>query len=292
MTTERLYEFLILAQTLSYSKAAKKLFVTEATLSRHVKEMEESFGIALLDRSTHGVHLTEAGKILTNGAKDILRQYDASNSRLQIEDVQATGEIALACSKTALSQTFLSFIRSFAEKYPQINLQVQVTDSENPPIGSLDFTFSPFEYPNLTGNIFSRVIFTDAAFLAVPNGHRLMYEGQVELSELKDETLIVPFGDELLCSFAANRQLAERYAGNKLKTLKTANVETALLLVNMGKGVSIIPQYLAENAVMNPKIIGIATKGCKFEVLEYWNQTKENPAAKLFHEELESYLRK
>jgi DNA-binding transcriptional LysR family regulator len=167
-----------------------------------------------------------------------------------------------------------------------------VTDSENPPIGSLDFTFSPFEYPNLTGNIFSRVIFTDAAFLAVPNGHRLMYEGQVELSELKDETLIVPFGDELLCSFAANRQLAERYAGNKLKTLKTANVETALLLVNMGKGVSIIPQYLAENAVMNPKIIGIATKGCKFEVLEYWNQTKENPAAKLFHEELESYLRK
>jgi hypothetical protein len=60
----------------------------------------------------------------------------------------------------------------------------------------------------------------------------------------------------------------------------------------MGKGVSIIPQYLAENAVMNPKIIGIATKDCKFEVLEYWNQTKENPAAKLFHEELESYLRK
>ncbi len=292
MTTERLYEFLILAQTLSYSKAAKKLFVTEATLSRHVAEMEKSFGITLLDRNTHKVHLTEAGKLLMHGAKEILQQYDTSNSRLQKTDVKASGTISIACSPTALSQTFLSFIRFFSEKYQQIDLQVQVTNSETIPVGAVDFAFSPFDYPALSGNISSQVIFTDPAFLAVPNGHKLMYEGQIELSALYEETLIVPYGEELLCSFATNRQLAQRYTGNKLKTIKTTNVETALLLVKLGKGVSIIPQYLAENATMDPKIIGITTPGCKFEIFEYWDKTRNNQTAKLFEEELESYRHK
>ena len=288
MNTERLYEFLILAQTLSYSKAAKKLFVTEATLSRHVGEMEKSFGIALLARNTHKVHLTQAGRLLMHGAKEILQQYEASNSRLQLADVKASGIVSIACSPTALNQTLLSFIRFFSAKYRQINLQVQVTNSETIPVGSVDFAFSPFDYPALSGNISSKVIFTDPAFLAVPNGHRLMYEGQIELSALREETLIVPYSEELLCSFATNRQLAQRYTGNKLKTLKTENVETALLLVKIGKGVSIIPQYLAENATMNPKIIGITTPGCKFEIFEYWDQTRNNQTAKLFAEELES----
>lgn len=290
MTTERLYEFLILAQTLSYSKAAKKLFVTQATLSRHVIEMEQTLGISLLDRTTHGVRLTEAGKVLMHSAADILRQSDAANARLRLADVQAAGTVAVACSEAALCHSFLSFVHLFSEKYREIDLKVSLTNTAAPPVGSVDFAFSPFEYPSLASSISSRVAFTDAAYLAVPDGHRLLYERQTTLSALKGETLIVPYGDELLCSFAANRQLAERCVGNKLNILKTDNAKTALLLVNLGKGVAIVPQYLTENAVVAAKIIGIVNPECKFEVFEYWDENRNNPAARLFHEELESFM--
>ena len=290
METERLYEFLILAQTLNYSRAAQKLFVTQATLSRHIIEMEKSLGISLFTRSTHGVCLTEAGKVLMHSAADILSQYESANSRLQLADVQTAGTVSAVCSEAALCGNLIAFFDHFSDKYPEIELQIRISGAAAPPAGSVDFAFSPFEYPALEGIISSRPLFTDAAYLALPMGHRLLYERQVELSALRGETLIVPYGDELLCSFAANRQLAERATGNRLTILKTENSKTAILLVRLGKGVCIVPQYLTKDGLMETKIIGISTPGCRFEVFEYWDERRENPAACLFHEELESFL--
>ncbi|NLV98188.1 MAG: LysR family transcriptional regulator [Clostridiaceae bacterium] len=293
MTTERLYEFLILSQTLSFSKAAKKLFMSQSTLSRHITELERELDIELLTRTTQSVCLTEAGKLLMRSASDILHQFDTANSRLHISGIQASGCVSVLCADTAVCPSLNDFLHLFSEKYSEISLQIEITSMpEAPAPGAVDFVFTPFEYGAIAAKNVPMLVFTEAAYLAIPVNHRLLGGRQIELSELSGETLIVPFGNEVLCSFASNRQLAERYTNNQLDILHTTNIKTALLLVSLGRGVSIIPQYLAKNSVCDTKIVGITTKECKFEIFEYWDEARDNPAAKLFQEELINYIKR
>ena len=64
MNTDRLYEFLTLAQTLNYSKAVETLFISQSVLSKHIKDLEKELDVELFIRNTHSVTLTNAGQIL------------------------------------------------------------------------------------------------------------------------------------------------------------------------------------------------------------------------------------
>ena len=61
-------EFITLAETLNFTKAAEKSCITQPVLSRHIKELEDFFGTPLFLRDTHGVKLTSAGELLLSEA--------------------------------------------------------------------------------------------------------------------------------------------------------------------------------------------------------------------------------
>ena len=64
MELRQLRYFIKVAETLSFSEAAKALFVTQSTLSQQIKQLEHDLDTLLLERSSHGVTLTEAGSEL------------------------------------------------------------------------------------------------------------------------------------------------------------------------------------------------------------------------------------
>lgn len=64
MELRQLRYFIKVAETLSFSEAAKALFVTQSTLSQQIKQLEYDLDTLLLERSSHGVTLTEAGREL------------------------------------------------------------------------------------------------------------------------------------------------------------------------------------------------------------------------------------
>ncbi len=72
MKLHHIREFLVLSQYKNYNVAAKHLFMSQPTLSRHIKEMEEELGVSLFDRSTRRVELTECGVFLVPYAKRIV----------------------------------------------------------------------------------------------------------------------------------------------------------------------------------------------------------------------------
>lgn len=73
MNTERLYEFLVLSHVLNYTRAAKALYISQPILTRHIQALEAELVVPLFRRTTHGVTLTEAGRLLSNQAKACLR---------------------------------------------------------------------------------------------------------------------------------------------------------------------------------------------------------------------------
>lgn len=86
MKTEYLYEFSVLAQTLSFSRAAQALFLSQSTLSKHIQRMEEELGAQLLVHSTHAVSLTEAGRLLARQADGIIRRCSRAQRQLRRGD--------------------------------------------------------------------------------------------------------------------------------------------------------------------------------------------------------------
>ena len=64
----------------SVNKAAEKLYLDQPNLSRAIKDLESSLGVALFERSTRGMKLTQDGEIFLKYAKTILAQVDRGKS--------------------------------------------------------------------------------------------------------------------------------------------------------------------------------------------------------------------
>ncbi len=69
-------EFLTLSELKNFNSASEKLFLSQPTLSRHIKELEEELGVTLFNRSTRRVELTDAGQYFLPFAKLIVNAED------------------------------------------------------------------------------------------------------------------------------------------------------------------------------------------------------------------------
>jgi DNA-binding MarR family transcriptional regulator len=69
-------ELIVLADLLSFSKAAERLYITQSTLSKHVAAAEREAGFRIFDRTTSHVALTEAGRIYIDYLRQVVDRYD------------------------------------------------------------------------------------------------------------------------------------------------------------------------------------------------------------------------
>lgn len=76
MELRQLSGFVAVAEERNFCRAAGRLYVSQPALSRMVKKLEAALGVALFDRSTHHVELTEAGRVLLGRARDVLAHID------------------------------------------------------------------------------------------------------------------------------------------------------------------------------------------------------------------------
>lgn len=82
METSILNEFLTLEETNSFSKAARQMQISQATLSRHIRQLEDSYGVPLFERTTQKMKLTPYGEALVVYAKNILENEHSLNAIL------------------------------------------------------------------------------------------------------------------------------------------------------------------------------------------------------------------
>jgi DNA-binding transcriptional LysR family regulator len=285
MTTERLYEFLVLAQTLNYGKAARKLYITQSVLSRHIGDLEAEVGNTLLERDSHKVSLTQAGRLLARRAAELTRQYDEAVSTLRLSDVKASGIVRISCTSTVVCGHLSGYLRSFAQRYPDIRLELDVTDECSPfDPESCDVRFTPFEASAEGWQC--KTAYSDPALLVLRPEHRLIQNHQVELRELIGETVFVPYPNDLFSSYTYNRQLIDRATANRAGITKVASAEHALLEVSLNRGVALLPRHLVRQGYGELMLVSIATPGVRFNTLAYLRSEAPNPAAKLFYDEL------
>jgi len=127
--------FAKVAESGSFSAAAKALTMPKATVSRRVARLEEALGIRLLQRTTRKVELSAAGRQYYETAASALSKLDGA--RRTVATVQATPSGTLrATAPVAFGTTFLvKWIAEFLAEYPDVDLELMLTDERVDLIG-------------------------------------------------------------------------------------------------------------------------------------------------------------
>lgn len=143
--------FLAVAREQSFSTAAERLFLSQPTLSRQLKELEEELGKPLLIRSNKGVTLTEEGMILRKRAEEIVELMDKTEQEVRQSNENISGTIYIGAGETYAIKLIADTANKLKPDYPDIHYSFFSGDGtdviEKLDKGLIDFgiIFQPFD---------------------------------------------------------------------------------------------------------------------------------------------------
>ncbi len=129
MNFNQIESFVKIAETGSFSRAAKELFVTQPTVSAHIQALEKAYGVKLFARTTKEVLLTEDGKKLYHYAKQIMVIQEKMDTLFQDKSYGDSNNLTIATSSIPAQVLLPQIMPKYGERYPNIHFQIQETDS-------------------------------------------------------------------------------------------------------------------------------------------------------------------
>lgn len=112
----------------SFSAAGQSLNLTPSAVSKHVSRMERELGVSLVNRSTHELSLTEAGKIFHERCVKILREIESARDAAREASAGLGGTLRLHLTPGLTARQFvLPALRRFSTKHPELTVDVTMT---------------------------------------------------------------------------------------------------------------------------------------------------------------------
>lgn len=230
MLLRHLNYFIAVAEQGSFTRAAAILHISQPALSQQIRQLEESLGVRLLDRSGRHTCLTDAGKVwLTYAHRARQELAEGQRALHDVEDLQR-GSLRIAMMPTFTTYFVGPLVASFYQRYPNITLDLQEMTQERMEAmllnDELDIGIA-FE-GNDARDIVYQPLLSETLALVVGRRHPLATADRVKLAALSQESLI------LLSRAFATRQQIERYCRQRdiqPKVQMEANSISALLAV-------------------------------------------------------------
>ncbi len=131
ITDFRLTVFITVARTLSFTRAAAVLNVSQPAISKHIKELEADFGEALFTRKGNSIALTAKGHTIIPLIEEILDGYNALCDTINHDDFQYKGSLHIGASTTIAQYLLPEILAKFNTQYPHIHLSVINANSDD-----------------------------------------------------------------------------------------------------------------------------------------------------------------
>jgi DNA-binding transcriptional LysR family regulator len=194
MDVRNLSYFLEVAKYKSFTKASENLFLTQPTLSKAVKSLEEELGVILIDRTKkRSVELTDAGKIVYEDGSKIWSSLKGLTLHLDdLMDLQ-TGEIKIGLPPLIGALFFSAIIKGFNVKFPNISIELMEFGGKRVASyveeGEVDLGIVVLPIEEKKYDIYP--FFKEELVLYTYPNHRFSNRKQIELSDLKEEQFIL-----------------------------------------------------------------------------------------------------
>ena len=116
--------FLETAREENMTRAAERLFISQPTMSKQLKELENELGVKLFKRSNYNIKLTEAGMLLRERAEDILSLVDKTLEEFKSLDNLNSGDIYVGAPESEAMERFALVVSDLQKRYPGIRCNI------------------------------------------------------------------------------------------------------------------------------------------------------------------------
>jgi len=257
ITLNELECFVAAAEELNFSRAARRLHISQPPLSRQIQSLESKLGVKLLERSTRAVALTSAGALYLQDARHILTRLDCAAATARRAAVGEVSRLRLSFVGALLDEVLVQILQSLRIAHPQC--QIHLTDL--PPsaqfeallAGQVDGAFIGAAPSRPDKRVRLVVWKREPLLLALPQGHRLAGRSEIQLEDLAEEDWVMvsrsaaPAFRELFDRLSAQARMRARVVQ------ETERVAAALTMVAAGQGISLMAQSLSR--LVHPGVI-------------------------------------
>lgn len=246
MLLRHLRYLLAVADHGGFTRAAEMLHVSQPTLSQQIRQLEESLGVSLFDRTSRTVKPTDAGEAYIECARRVLVELEAGKRALHDVKDLSRGTLRLAMTPTFMAYLVGPLVRDYLARYPNIHLEIFELSMDEIEVGladdSLDIAIA-FDQVRST-DIESIPAFTETLGLMVGRDHPL-YEHQDALSA--EEVARLEFA--LLTPDYITRTCIDEYFTQAQITPKVVievnSVNTLLEVIRYSAIATILPEPIA-----------------------------------------------
>lgn len=291
MNINQLKYFVAVAEYGSFTKAANQYYISQTAITQQIRALEDTMGVALVDRSRRPIALTPAGKVFLGEARAILERMNTAVSKVRDASTGLVGTLRIGYTKGYERSNLSNTLRSFHLEFPNILITCYRCDTDMLAAGLFNddydiiFTWDSTNILQEEG-IEYKLMELAPLVVALYAGHPLAKHKSLSRRELKDETILYMSPSGTGESFGDNHFIElYRQAGYQPNILFRSNdTESILMMVAAEEGISILPSYVtskladADNLVFVP-LIG---EGEYEKIISVWRRDDKSPALKHF----------
>lgn len=233
--------FVLLAEDLHFSRAARRAHMTQPAMSRLIRELEHDVGVPLLSRTTRSAELTEAGKAFLSDSRAGLERLERAAATARRTARGEVGLLRIGYMDFAINGRLPEFLSAFSRYRPEIRLELtfiatlkqrEALLADRIDIG---FMLGPFEQPSMAS-----LVFDDNRYVALlPMTHPLSSAQSLKLSDLADEPFVLGSGENWGAFRNAFFSLCHRAGFSPRIVQEPSSSDGIFGLVAAGAGVSV-----------------------------------------------------
>jgi DNA-binding transcriptional LysR family regulator len=297
ITLQQMEALISLVEEGSFSRAAKKMLLTQPALTKNIQNIEDLLSVRLVNRSITGISLTAEGKIIYEYAKRLVKLRNEATQKILTLHENTGGSIYITASTIPATYILPRALSAFRKNHSDIRVYIKTADSEEAMNMVLDreAEIGCIGKKPQNKKLAAEPLWKDRLVLAVAKGHRWLKKKYIAANELREEPFIAREKG------SATRDVLESYL-KETKAISLSQLDVCGELgsseaikeaIIAGLGVSIISIHAIKRELATGLLFEVPIAGLKMErnfYLIYPRQTDFRPSHKIFIAFLKDYI--
>jgi DNA-binding transcriptional LysR family regulator len=268
MDLRRLEIFCKIAELKSFSKAAEAVLLSQPTVSEHIRYLEDNFGVKLFDRLGREVVLTKAGEVLYRYAQKLLGLYQETQQAMDQFQGRIRGNLTIGGSTIPGTYILPMVLGKFKEKYPDIQIILEINDSQKIVQGVLDgrLELGVVGAKWEDGKLDYKNFVKDILVLVVPPNHPWAKKRSVSVKQLMEEAFIMRERGSGTRKIMEKALTNLKIDSNSLKVVaEMGSTEAVIQGIKTGVGASIVSRRAVEEELKYDLLREVKIKEITFQ---------------------------